>query len=312
MCEELRNFISTYAKENQISKEIVEKIFEQSVKIAASRYYPEEIANSLHYDEQTGKFVDSNNNVVDIKGKFGVGGIKLLKDNFLHEMKEFFIDKELMNLQESRSKLIIGKVIGKDKKRVFLSYKTLELIMPKEEQMIGEEYRIGDIYKVVVVKTERVKDGYEVIVSRRNDNLLFEMLMLEIPELRDNRVSVYSFVREPGYRSKIVVKANVPNIDLIGVCMGLRNARISNVSRELNGERIDIIEWKDDIKELIRAALKPAQVSNIILIECEKKAIIETPEKDIGVCLGKSGQNIRLASRLCGWYLEIRKDGYGG
>ncbi len=307
MSERFRSFIDTYARENHVSKEIVKKIFEQSLKIAASRYYSKDIVNSLHYDEQSGEIVDANNKVVDIKGKFGVGGIKLLKDYFISEMKKFFIEKELEGLKESQSKLIIGKVIGKDKKRVFLSYKSLELVMPKEEQMIGEEYRIGDIYKVVIVKIDKTKEGYEVIVSRRSDNLLLELLMLEIPELKDNRVSIVSFVREPGYRSKIIVKSNVPNIDLIGACMGPRSSRISNVSRELNGEKIDIIEWKNDIKELIKSALQPAQINNITFIESEKKAIVETPERDIGVCLGKNGQNIRLASRLCGWYLEVIK-----
>lgn len=303
----IKEFLALCAKENQISDEIVEKIFEQSIKVAAARYYPQEFVNSLHYDRQSGEIVDDNGNIVSIKDKFGLGGIKLLKDHFLQEIKKHCVENEIKNLMDSKSKLVIAKVTGKDKNNVFLSYKTLELVMPKEEQILGEEYKVGDIYKVVVIHIENVKGQYNVIVSRSSEMLLVELLAMEVPELKDNKVSIVSLVREAGYRSKVVVKANVPDIDVIGVFMGLRNARISNVSRELNGEKIDVIEWKDDIKEFIKASLKPARIINVTLIENDRKAIVETLEEDIGVCVGKNGQNIRLASRLCGWYIEVKK-----
>lgn len=305
--KELKDFINTYAKENYLPVEVVAEIFEKSLKIAASRYFPSHIVNSLHYDREQGIIINDKGEEIDIKSKFGLGGIKSLKDHFFKQIKEICVEREVANIMKSHSKLIIGKVISVDKSKVFLSYKTLELIMPKEEQLLSEEYKIGELYKVVVIKVNKIKNEYEVIVSRRSDSLLLELLMLEVPEIREKKISIVSLAREPGYRSKIAVKTNIPGIDVVGICMGFRNIRISNVSRELSGEKIDIIEWKSDIKELIKSALKPAEVLNVTLIESEKKALVEIPEKDVGVCLGKNGQNIRLASRLCGWYIEVKK-----
>ncbi len=309
MGEEFNNLIKAFAKEYGVDVSIVTQIFEQSVKFAASRYYPQNFAQSLKYVKDMGEIVDNNNNVVDIKKKFGLGGIKLLKDYFLNEIKKIYIEKEVENLQKADSKLVIGKIVGKDNKKVFLTYKSLEFILPREEQVIGEEYRIGDLYKVVVVRIEKVKGNYEIIVSRRDEKLLLELLRLEIPELKDNKINIVSAIREPGYRSKVVVKANIRDINVISCCMGLRNARISNVSKELNGERIDIIEFKENVKEFIASLLKPANVKSVQLLNNEKIALVEVPEGEIGICLGKNGQNVRLASMLSGWYIEIKKHG---
>ncbi|MFN7182489.1 MAG: hypothetical protein ACK4NF_07415 [Planctomycetota bacterium] len=307
MVKELKNLVETFAKEYNIDISTVAQIFEESIKVAAARYYPPHYAQSLKYVKETGEILDSNNIAVDITKKFGLGGIKLLKNHFLNSLRNVSISKEIENLLNSKSKLIVGRVTGKNENKVFLSYKSLEVILPKEEQIFTEEYNLNRLYKIVIIKIEQYKNHYEIIVSRKANQLLEELLKLEIPELSDNRIKIVSLVREPGYRSKVVVQALDKGIDLMSVCIGVRNARIANVSRELNGERIDIIEYKEDIKEFICSLLKPAQVKRVQLLNKDRIAIVEVPDNEIGVCLGKNGANVRLASVLSGWYIEVKK-----
>jgi N utilization substance protein A len=307
VAEDFKNFISVCAREYGIDQREVAKFFERAVRVAAQRYFPKEYAESLRYDIDKGEIVDNSGQIIAIKTIFGLGGIKLLQESFTKEIRKFAMEKDVKELQQAKSKLIIAKVKGKDRFRVFLTYKSLELILPKEEQIFGEEYVIGNIYKVVVLKVTKVKDDWQIIVSRASNDLVVELMKSEIPEIAEGKIEIVSVVREAGYRSKVVVKGRVAGLDVIGSCMGIRNTRISNISSQLNGEHIDVILYQPDMKEFIKAALKPATIQEVILFPAEKRAEVIVSENEVGVCLGKNGQNVRLATRLTGWFIDVKR-----
>ena len=144
-------------------------------------------------------------------------------------------------------------------------------------------------------------------MSRSHRNLLRKLLELEVPEIHSGAVDLKSVAREPGYRSKVAVAARQEQcIDPVGCCVGLRGIRIQNIVNELNGEKIDVIQWMDDHKTLIANALSPAQVTSVELNEAEGTAVVAVPDKQLSLAIGKEGQNARLAAKLTGWRIDIK------
>ncbi len=181
-----------------------------------------------------------------------------------------------------------------------------EAILPPAEQIHNERYRIGQRLKFYLVEVSKAPKGPQIILSRSHRNLLRKLLELEVPEIHSGAVELKAVAREPGYRSKVAVAARQEGIDPVGCCVGLRGIRIQNIVTELNGEKIDVIQWVDDPKLLIANALSPAQVTNVELNEAESTALVAVPDKQLSLAIGKEGQNARLAAKLTGWRIDIR------
>jgi N utilization substance protein A len=181
----------------------------------------------------------------------------------------------------------------------------LTTILPQEHQIPRERYYSGQRLKLYLDKVIKTSRGPQLIISRSHPSLVLKLLELEIPEIKSGLVEVKAIAREPGVRSKIAVSSNDPRIDPIGACVGQKGVRVRNIMDELNGERIDVIQWSGDSEEYVRTALAPAKVAAIDMNKETKRAKIYVNPDQRPLAIGKNGQNVRLASKLTGFELDI-------
>lgn len=183
-----------------------------------------------------------------------------------------------------------------------------EAYLPKEERVRGETFSPGDRIRAVLLEVRKDGPRVRLIVSRANAYLVRRLFELEVPEIADSIIEIKRVVREPGYRTKMAVISQDPKIDCIGACVGVRGSRIKAVIDELRGERIDIIRWSDSLETLIMNGLKPAQIhlDNIFPDVDSRTAVVLVDEDQQSLAIGKKGQNVRLASKLCGWDIDIK------
>ena len=185
----------------------------------------------------------------------------------------------------------------------------LEGVMPIKEQIPTENYSVNDKIKAYVVDVEKGEKGApQVIVSRSHPDFVRKLLEFEIPEIYEGLIEIKSVSRDPGKRSKVAVYSADPNIDPVGSCVGQRGIRIQNIINELNGEKIDVIEWNPDISIFIAAALLPAKIMAVDSKEEERFAQVIVPDDQLSLAIGKSGQNARLAAKLTNWKIDIKSE----
>lgn len=205
---------------------------------------------------------------------------------------------------------IVAGVIGRREGRLqFVDFGRTSTIMPTGEQIETETYRPGERMKFYVKSVAMGSRGPEIVVSRAAEQMVAELFRLEIPEVQSGVVEVKAVAREPGARTKIAVFSNDPNIDPIGSCIGQRGGRIQTIIGEIGGEKIDVIQWSEDVSSFIAAALSPAKVKKVELNEEAHTANVTVPETELSLAIGRAGQNVRLASRLTAWRVNILGEG---
>ncbi len=183
-----------------------------------------------------------------------------------------------------------------------------EGIMPNRERVQGEEYNIGDRIRAYVLAVENEGRGPEIILSRSHPNFVRRLFEAEVNEISDHTVEIRGIARESGFRTKVAVWSNDPKVDPVGACVGMRGARVKNIVRELNNEKVDIIRWSEDPAEFVREALKPAELRSISVDEETHTVHVTVDEVDLSKAIGRKGQNARLSSRLMGWDVQVRRD----
>jgi len=221
----------------------------------------------------------------------------------LHEAEHSAIFEEYANKEGD---IIVGVVQHVEPKQIVLDLGRTEAILPVSEQVRGERNRIGQRLKVYLLEIAKTTKGPRVIVSRSHPNLTKRLFELEVPEEQSGIVAIKSNAREAGYRSKIAVAARQPGIDPVGCCVGLRGIRIQNIVNELNGEKLDVVQWDPDPAVFIANALNPAKVMSVKLDEKEGIATVVVPDKQLSLAIGKEGQNARLAAKVTGWRIDIK------
>jgi len=189
---------------------------------------------------------------------------------------------------------------------IFLDLGRATAVLPRDEQVWGERYRLGERIKAIVFLLEETPRGINIYLSRSHPRLLTKLFEIEVPEIANGSVEIKSVAREAGSRSKIAVVSHKEEIDPVGSCVGQKGVRVSTVISELGGEKIDIIEWSEDTKTFISNALSPAKVIDVELKTRGKEAIITVAEDQVSLAIGKRGQNVRLAAKLTGWKIDIR------
>jgi N utilization substance protein A len=181
-----------------------------------------------------------------------------------------------------------------------------EAILPPKEQVDADRYYHGQRLKVYLVEIRKEDRGPRLIASRTHKNLITRLFEMEVPEIYNGSVEIKSIAREPGLRTKAAVAARQEGIDPVGSCVGMRGIRIQNIVNELNGEKIDVVQWSADPKEFIANALSPASVVEVHLNEDDHAALVIVPDKQLSLAIGKEGQNVRLAAKLTGWRIDIK------
>lgn len=204
--------------------------------------------------------------------------------------------------------IVSGTVRRFDKSDVMIDLGKFEGTMPSRERVSTEEYNVGDRIRAYVVAVENGARGPEIILSRSHPNFVRRLFEFEVSEIADHTVEIRGIAREPGFRTKVAVFSADPKVDPVGACVGLRGARVKNIVRELNNEKVDIIRWNDDVAEFVTDALKPALIRSIEIQEEEHRIKVTVDEEELSKAIGRRGQNARLTSRLLGWDVQIEKD----
>jgi len=228
------------------------------------------------------------------------------KQVVLQRLREAERELVFEEFADRESELVTGVVQRIDPRQIVLDLGRTEGVLPAAEQVKSEHYRIGQRIKAYIVEVLRTGKGPQVIVSRTHRNLLRRLFELEVPEVNTGVIELKAVAREAGHRSKVAVAARQPGIDAIGSCVGLRGIRIQNIVNELNGEKIDVIEWHSDPASFIANALSPAQVVSVSVNSEDKAATVIVPDRQLSLAIGKEGQNARLAARLTGWRIDIK------
>ena len=205
-----------------------------------------------------------------------------------------------------QSEIVTGVVQRVSNETVFINMGKTEGILAATEQVAGEDYGINSRLKVFIMDVKKTTKGPQVYLSRSHPGLVKRLFELEVPEIRDGIVEIKSISREAGSRTKIAVHTNDPDVDPVGSCVGPRGTRVQAVVDELFGEKIDIINWSEKPAELVKSALSPAKAEQVFINEAEQSATVIVPDFQLSLAIGKEGQNVRLAAKLCGWKIDIK------
>ncbi|HJM56740.1 MAG: transcription termination factor NusA [Planctomycetes bacterium] len=238
-----------------------------------------------------------------------------VKQGFSQKVREAERDVLFDEYETRVGGLVNGVVQRYEGNDLVINLGKVEAHLPKDDRVRGETYAPGDRIRAIVVEVRKDGSRIKILVSRTHPDLVRRLFELEVPEIADDIIEIRRVVREPGYRTKMAVVSTDPKIDGIGACVGVRGSRIKAVIDELRGERIDIIRWSDSLETLIMNGLKPAviHIDNIYPDEAAHSATVLVDEDEQSLAIGKRGQNVRLASRLCGWEINIKtRDEYFG
>jgi N utilization substance protein A len=205
-----------------------------------------------------------------------------------------------------QSEIVTGVIQRISNDTVFINMGRTEGILAVTEQVNGEKYIVNNRIKVYIMDVKKTTKGPQVYLSRSHPGLVKRLFELEVPEIQDGIVEIKSISREAGSRTKMAVYTTDENVDPVGACVGARGTRVQAIVDELFGEKIDIINWSDDPEKLISSALSPAKVEKVIINEDGKSATVIVPDYQLSLAIGKEGQNVRLAARLCGWKIDIK------
>ena len=225
----------------------------------------------------------------------------------MQRLRAFEKERIYDDFKDSVGDIVSGTVRRRERNDLFIDLGKAEAVMPGKEQVPGEEYAPGERIRCILLEIENSSRGPEIILSRASPKFVRRLFELEVTEIADGTVKIEAFAREPGYRTKIAVTSTDPKVDPVGACVGARGARVKSIVRELGGEKIDIIPYHADTKEMLIEALKPAVPREIILDEKNKRMLVRVVNDDLAVAIGRKGQNARLTSRLVGWRLDIEE-----
>jgi N utilization substance protein A len=219
-------------------------------------------------------------------------------------------EKEMIydEFKDRAGEIVSGTVRRFERLDVVVDLGKFEALMPNKERVQTEDYNVGDRIRAYVVAVQNGARGPEIIISRSHPNFVRRLFETEVSEIADRTVEIKGIAREAGHRTKIAVWSANEKVDPVGACVGMRGARVKNIVRELNNEKVDIIRWSADTKEFVLEALKPAKVKSVTLDETKKAILIKVDEDQLSLAIGKRGQNARLTSRLTGWDINIEQD----
>ena len=280
-------------------KEIVDKIENPVTQIDLKS------AKKINKTLKVGEQVD----IEIVPKNFGRIAAQTAKQVIVQKIREAEREVLFTEYSDRKGEIVSGIIQKADRGIVIMDLGKLEGVMPAKEQIPTEKYRVNDKIKAYVLDVDRGEKGTpQVIISRSHPDFVRKMLEIEIPEIYEGIIEVKSVSRDPGKRCKVAVYSQDPNIDPVGSCVGQKGIRIQNIINELNGEKIDVIEWNPDIATFIAAALLPAQIMAVDVKEEDKFAQVIVADDQLSLAIGKAGQNARLAAKLTNWKIDIKSE----
>src|SRR3990167_7997809 len=309
MSQELLAILDQMEREKGIKKEILIEAVESALVSAARRALnikPEEELK-IELDRNTGKIRAFRNKEEVTTIDFGRIAASTARQVIIQKIREAEKDVIFNEFLGRVGEIASGTVYRFDRGNIIVDLLgKAEGILLKREQSGKEEFKQGQRIRAYIVEVKKDIKGPQIILSRTHPNFVKKLFELEVPEIYESIVEIKFISRQPGERTKIAVWSKNEKVDSVGACVGMRGNRVRNIVNELQGEKIDIVRYSEDIREYIKAALSPAEVSEIKLDKDRQKATVIVADDQLSLAIGKHGQNVRLASRLIGWELDIR------
>lgn len=310
MNSELLAYIDVLAQEKGVERELVFEAVESAMATAIRKKIGAGDDLVVKIDRKSGKF-----DIYDSEGEYDIPPVELgriaaqaTKQGIIQKLREAERDVAFDEFDKRIGKIVSGKIQRFEGDNLIVNLGKTEALLPREERVRGENLHVGQSARMLVTDVKKVGTRVKIIVSRASADLVKELFRLEIPEIGDGIIEVKRIVRDPGYRTKVAVLSHDTKIDCQGACVGVRGSRIRAITDELNGEKVDIVKWSESLEELVVNALKPAEIDidNIYPDEDSRSVLVLVDEKQLSLAIGKRGQNVRLASRLCGWNIDIK------
>ncbi|MCM8762828.1 MAG: transcription termination factor NusA [Candidatus Omnitrophica bacterium] len=306
---ELLAILEQLEREKGIKKEVLIAAVEAAILSAARKVIDvkpdEEI--SVELDRETGKIRAKKGKEEITSGDFSRIAASTAKQVIIQKIREAEKEVIFTEFQAKVGQIVSGAVYRFERGNIIVDLLgKAEGILPRQEQSPKEEFKQGDRIKAYCLEVKKDTKGPQIILSRTHPNFIKKLFELEVPEIYEGIVEIKSISRLPGERTKISVWSKNDKVDSVGACVGMRGQRVKNIVSELQGEKIDIVPWNEDISEYIRLALLPAQIQEIHLDKVNKKAEVIVADDQLSLAIGKHGQNVKLASKLVEWELDIR------
>jgi len=304
--EEILRIVDAIHRDKNIDKEIVFQAIESALVTALTRQYGEESQITITIDRADGRLTGTRDGVeIDTQELSGRIGAQTAKQVIIQKIREAERDSIHDEFEEQIGQMVSGVVSRFEGATATVTLGATEAILPRSEQIPGESYHPSERIRATIFEVRKVGSRVKIILSRIRPQLVQRLFEQEIPEIADGVIEIRAIAREPGYRSKVAVISSDSRVDCVGACVGVRGNRIKNIVEELGGERIDIVRWSDDLQVLVPNALQPAEVDEVILCQMLGRGIVLVREDQLSLAIGRRGQNVRLASKLCGWDIEI-------
>ncbi|MEO6807733.1 MAG: transcription termination factor NusA [Isosphaeraceae bacterium] len=306
MSVDLVRIVDSIHRDKNIPKEILFEGIESALATAAKKHYPDAEEIQVQIDPETGRIQTLADGLVVDPPEFGRIAAQTAKQVIIQKIREAERDSLFAEFEEQKGDLVTGTVQRFEGGAVTVNLgKTDNALLPRSEQIPGESHHPGERVRAIILDVRKVGQRVKIILSRTHPDFVRRLFELEIPEIADQIISIRALAREAGYRSKVAVSSIDTKVDAVGACVGVRGTRIKNIVDELGGERIDIVRWNESLQVLIPNALQPAEIDEVMLCSLLGRAIVLVREDQLSLAIGRRGQNVRLASKLVGWDIEI-------
>lgn len=339
MSRELLLLVDALSREKNVQKDIVFTALELALASATKKKVHDDADVRVEVDRETGEFeafrrwlvvpddavenpeqqiglTDALEQVDDIVLEdyievalepvdFGRIGAQAAKQVILQKIRDAEREQVLNDFLERKEHLVTGTVKRMERGSAIIEAGRIEAVLPRDQMIPKENLRPGDRVRAWLMKIDRAARGPQLILSRTAPEFIMKLFELEVPEIEDGLIEIKSAARDPGVRAKIAVKSNDPRVDPKGTCIGMRGSRVTAVTNELAGERVDIVLWSADPAQFVIGALEPAEVSSIMVDEEKHAMDVVVDEDNLAIAIGRSGQNVRLASELTGWTINL-------
>jgi transcription termination/antitermination protein NusA len=337
---ELKRVIDQVSRDKGINKEVLISTLVEAIGSAAKKKMGLKKEIEVNYNEELGeievfefkevvdKVKDPNTQISFLEGKkldpeceigdslgikmeassFGRIAAQSAKQVIIQRMKDVERDIVFDDFKDRKGEVINGIIQRFDKGGAIINLGRTEAVLPISEQVPTETYKQGDRIRAYVLEVKKISKGPQIILSRTHPQFLAALFEMEVPEISQKIVRIVNVVREPGSRSKIAVTSEDKDVDPVGACVGMKGNRVQYVVQELKGEKIDIIAWNPDPAKYICNALAPAEIIRVIIDEVNRSMEVVVPDEQLSLAIGKRGQNVRLASRLTGWKIDVKSE----
>ncbi len=303
--EELLRLVDSLHKDKNIDKEVVFQGIEAALASAARKHFISAELVSVKIDRVTGEIVAFEQDRRIDPSDLGRISAQTAKQVIIQKIRDAERDAIYEEFIGRKGTIVSGTVQRFEGSVIIINLGRAEGFMPKSEQIANELYHPGDRIRALIWDVRKVGTKVKIFLSRNHQDFVRKLFELEVPEIGEKIIEIKAVAREAGYRTKIAVDSNDPNVDSVGACVGVRGSRIKNIVDELSGEKIDIVRWSEAPEVLIPNTLKPAEVSSILLSSEERHATVVVPEDQLSLAIGKKGQNVRLAAKLTQWDIDI-------